>query len=110
MAATLHPSDDSEEVERVRKYLVGLVALVLLTTVCGDDGAATTGGSDTTVVTIQQAQPATVTGTALPRFPDGPDPAVGMMMPEVEGASFDGTPVTISNDGRPKVLLFLAHW
>jgi thiol-disulfide isomerase/thioredoxin len=52
-----------------------------------------------------------IAGAALPPFenPNG-DPAVGMPAPEVQGSDFDGTPVTIDNDGRPKVVLFLAHW
>ena len=114
-AASLHPSDDSGEVELVRKYLVAvaaLVALAMLAAGCGDDdGATTSGGSDTSVIAIEQFRPVTVTGEYLPLFPNaGADPAVGMIMPELEGASFDGTSVTITNDGRPKVLLFLAHW
>jgi thiol-disulfide isomerase/thioredoxin len=52
-----------------------------------------------------------VTGTALPAYaPGGTDPAVGQPVPQVEGASFDGTPVSIKADGRPKLLLFVAHW
>ena len=96
----------------MRKYLVALAALAMLTAACGnDDGAATSSGSDTSVLTIEQSRPVTVTGVQLPRYPNtGADPAVGMAMPELDGASFDGTPVTIANDGRPKVLLFLAHW
>jgi thiol-disulfide isomerase/thioredoxin len=55
--------------------------------------------------------PATVEGKALPRFTgSGSDPAVGMPAPIVRGASFSGAPVTIAADGRPKVVLFLAHW
>lgn len=52
-----------------------------------------------------------ITGASLPDFqnPNG-DPAVGMPAPEVQGSSFDGTPVAIAKDGRPKVVLFLAHW
>jgi cytochrome c biogenesis protein CcmG/thiol:disulfide interchange protein DsbE len=52
-----------------------------------------------------------ITGASLPGFqsPNG-DPAVGMAAPEVRGSSFDGTPVAIANEGRPKVVLFLAHW
>jgi thiol-disulfide isomerase/thioredoxin len=52
-----------------------------------------------------------ISGTSLPTF-EGPnaDPAVGMPAPEVHGSSFDGTPVAIANDGRPKVVLFIAHW
>ena len=52
-----------------------------------------------------------VTGTVLPRFEQADsDPAVGSPAPEVTGAGFDGTPVVIENDGRPKMVVFLAHW
>jgi cytochrome c biogenesis protein CcmG/thiol:disulfide interchange protein DsbE len=56
--------------------------------------------------------PPVISGTPLPAFP-GPgtaDPAVGQPAPEVTGSDFDGTPVAIEADGRPKVVLFLAHW
>ncbi len=55
-----------------------------------------------------------ITGAALPEFqyqlPDAPDTAVGMPAPEVRGADFAGKQVAIAKDGRPKVILFIAHW
>ena len=52
-----------------------------------------------------------VTGTGLPGLvATTDDPAIGHPIPEVRGASFDGSPVAIKADGRPKLLLFLAHW
>ncbi len=39
-----------------------------------------------------------------------PDSAAGQPAPEVRGTSFDGTAVSITNDGRTKALIFLAHW
>lgn len=52
-----------------------------------------------------------ITGAPLAEFqgPDG-DPAVGRPAPEISGADFDGSPVSINADGRPKVVVFLAHW
>jgi cytochrome c biogenesis protein CcmG, thiol:disulfide interchange protein DsbE len=52
-----------------------------------------------------------ITGSQLPDFqnPDG-DPAVGLPAPEVAGHDFDGKPVRIAHDGRPKAIVFLAHW
>jgi thiol-disulfide isomerase/thioredoxin len=48
---------------------------------------------------------------ALPAFvSSADDPAVGRPIPEVDGKSFDGTPVSIKADGRPKLIVFLAHW
>ena len=53
----------------------------------------------------------TITGDPLPELPrEGDDPAAGLPVPTVEGTDFTGKPVAISADGRPKVLLFLAHW
>jgi thiol-disulfide isomerase/thioredoxin len=55
-----------------------------------------------------------ITGAALPEFQyqlqDAPDPAVGMPAPQVRGTDFAGKQVAIANDGRPKVILFIAHW
>jgi cytochrome c biogenesis protein CcmG, thiol:disulfide interchange protein DsbE len=52
-----------------------------------------------------------VSGTALADYaPGGGDPAIGQAAPEVSGAGFDGTPAKIEANGKPKVILFLAHW
>ncbi len=54
-----------------------------------------------------------VSGEPLPQMPESAsevDPAVGMEAPEAFGASHDGETVEIAADGRPKVLVFLAHW
>ncbi len=52
-----------------------------------------------------------VTGASLPLFDAAiVDPALGMSAPLVTGADFDGTPVALRADGRPKIVLFLAHW
>lgn len=52
-----------------------------------------------------------ISGASLPGYtnPTG-DPAVGLAAPVVSGASFDGTATGIAADGRPKVVIFLAHW
>jgi cytochrome c biogenesis protein CcmG, thiol:disulfide interchange protein DsbE len=83
--------------------VVGALAIALM--VGGDDG-----GSDTTD-TAQQAAAVTVDGQALPPLPDrGDDPAVGASMPVLRGTDLDGRPMTIAPDGRPKMIVFLAHW
>jgi thiol-disulfide isomerase/thioredoxin len=52
-----------------------------------------------------------IRGALLPDFQNSNgDPAVGQPAPEVDGTSFDGSPVAITRDGRPKVIVFLAHW
>ena len=52
-----------------------------------------------------------VTGDSLPPVAaDQADPAAGGPVPEVSGADFDGNPVSIENNGKAKMVLFLAHW
>jgi thiol-disulfide isomerase/thioredoxin len=62
----------------------------------------------------EDAPPATgtveVTGEALPPLTGGDDQAVGMAAPALQGQDFAGAPIAIANDGRPKALIFLAHW
>jgi cytochrome c biogenesis protein CcmG, thiol:disulfide interchange protein DsbE len=53
----------------------------------------------------------TIGGAPLPGFqgPDG-DAAVGLAAPIVTGSSFDGSPVTLGESGRPQIIIFVAHW
>ena len=52
-----------------------------------------------------------VEGDGLPAFSaNAADAAVGLAFPEITGVGFDGETVAITNDGRPKLLLNLAHW
>ena len=52
-----------------------------------------------------------ITGDALASYDRGaPDAAITKQAPEVRGVDFDGGSVEIVNDGRPKVIVFLAHW
>ncbi|MDF1598069.1 MAG: hypothetical protein P1T08_18510 [Acidimicrobiia bacterium] len=72
-------------------------------------GAPTADGS--AAVGISEIRPVAITGDPLPAMPEqGTDVALGSPMPELSGQSFDGTPVEIKNDGRPKIILFLTHW
>jgi len=63
-------------------------------------------------VAANESGTVSVTGEALSPFTGNPsgDPSVGSLAPELSGVSFDGTPISISNQGRPKLVLFLAHW
>lgn len=74
--------------------------------------AASAGPATATPAPIGSAALPVVTGEALPKFSPTvrPDPAVGLTIPTVDGTNFAGQPVSIALDGKPKVLLFLAHW
>jgi thiol-disulfide isomerase/thioredoxin len=112
--ATTKPK--SKAVARARKKqppwlwigVAGLVAVLLVAAIVSSGGS---GGDDSTTEGLEQIRPVTVTGTALPEYePGAADPAVGQDIPEVKGQSFDGSPVTIGNDGRSKLIVFVAHW
>ncbi|MFV0524582.1 MAG: TlpA family protein disulfide reductase [Acidimicrobiales bacterium] len=59
----------------------------------------------------------TIEGDSLPPFPEGTqvsdpatDPAAGLVAPNLTGTDIYGEPLSITNDGRPKVIYFVAHW
>jgi len=79
-----------------------LLVVALLTTGLGGDN----GGS-----TAQEYADVSVSGASLPDYSqETADTAIGLPMPEVTGQNFAGTPVSITNDGRPKVIVLLTHW
>jgi thiol-disulfide isomerase/thioredoxin len=72
--------------------------------------ATRSGGGDEAGAGLAQVRPVEVTG-ALPADPDAAtDPAVGKAAPGLRGASFDGSPVAVSDDGKAKLVVFVAHW
>lgn len=84
--------------------IVAAVIAVVATSGSGDDKPSTAG--------LEQTQPVTITGAALPAYPEsGTDPAVGVTAPKVDGLSFDGTPVSIGGPTSDATLIvFAAHW
>jgi cytochrome c biogenesis protein CcmG, thiol:disulfide interchange protein DsbE len=91
---------------------IGVAAVVVVLLAAAVLAGGGSGGKGTkTAAGVEQTRPVTVTGTALPKLPDGgADPAIGQPIPELAGQSFDGTPVDIRNDGQAKLILFVAHW
>lgn len=81
-------------------------------------GPVVSGISPTSLPPISNGGPETVsgqvtiTGTPLAQFPEsGADKAVGQTFPDMSGVKVtDSSPLSITNDGRPKVVLFIAHW
>jgi hypothetical protein len=87
--------------------VVGAVAVVVLIAVIVATMSAG-GSSDATEVAD-----VAISGQVLPALPEdptAPDPAAGLAMPEITGVSFDDSPVSITNDGNAKVIIYLAHW
>jgi thiol-disulfide isomerase/thioredoxin len=80
--------------------VIGLIAVVV--------GGA--GGSGGTHPDLQGAP--TITGDRLAPLPSGAtvDPEAGKPIPTVVGTDFDGNPASIENNGKSKMIIFLAHW
>ncbi|HEY0398617.1 MAG TPA: TlpA disulfide reductase family protein [Acidimicrobiia bacterium] len=90
---------------------IGVAVLVLVLAVAALVSSGGSGGKKKPAAGVEETRPVVVTGAALPELAQsGADPAVGKEIPEVRGQSFDGSPVDIRNDGRPKLVLFVAHW
>lgn len=53
-----------------------------------------------------------VEGTPLPTATDAAtaDAAVGQTIPTIKGETFDASALTISADGRPQIVMAVAHW
>ena len=116
--ASAKPNPRSGAVAAARKrqppwLWIGVAGVVVILAVAALVSSGGSGSKKTkTAAGVEQTRPVTVTGAALPELPQngGDDPAVGKEIPEAKGQSFDGTPVDIRNDGRPKLILFVAHW
>jgi len=82
--------------------LGGLLTVLLIVTVFltldGGEAAADEYGAPT------------VTGSLAILVDPATDAAIGTPAPEVVGAGFDAAEVSITDDGSPKIILFLAHW
>lgn len=99
-------------VQRGRRVPVVGIVLVLVAVLAVVAVIATrSGDGDGADANVAQTRPVQVTGAPLPADTDAAnDPAVGQAAPGLRGASFDGSPVTITNDGKAKLVVFVAHW
>ncbi|HEX5615983.1 MAG TPA: TlpA disulfide reductase family protein [Acidimicrobiia bacterium] len=95
----------------VTVVVVLLLAVLVISAIGGDDTSTPSadGGDDD----VAQTRAVTVAGTPLLQYGSQPideDDAVGVEAPTISGEDFDGDPVAIEADGRPKAVAFLAHW
>ncbi len=123
-ASRVQQARQSERTSRVPWIIGGVIALVLVVLVVAvaltrksDTPVATGGGSGNpgTVVSGGLSYGTVkVTGTPLPTLTQGAtgasDPAVGQVAPTLQGVTMSEQPITIGGDGKPKVVMFLAHW
>lgn len=93
--------------------LAGVLAFFLSAGNDGDNNQAkvdTTSSANSASSGLKETQAVEVVGDDLAPYNDQSDGAVGLLIPEITGSSFDGDSVLIKRDGKPKILLFLAHW
>ena len=99
---------------------VGIVAIVFVVGVfavavgrssgSSGGGASPSGGTVVPNGNLEYGQIA-VSGTGLTKIPEsGPDPAVGTVFPTVTGQQFDGKQMTIAPNGKPHIIMVVAHW
>lgn len=92
-----------------KNRLIIVIGVVVAVVIAGSVAFFTVSGSEpeTAEVTIQGDPVPVLAGNA----PVGQDIAFGWDAPMVAGSDWRGNPVTIDPaDGRPKVIVFLAHW
>ena len=97
--------------------VVGVVIAVGIVAIVAGRGTSSSGGSASpsggTVVPSGKLDygQVVVSGTALtPKPESGADPMVGTVVPSVTGQQFDGKQLTISADGKPQIIMVVAHW
>ena len=98
---------------RARRRLPIWIGLGVVIVAAAVIAVVASGGSShsRTASGIVQVRPVTAAGSLPPASSGGPaDPAVGAALPTIRGQSFDGTPMVIGPDGRPKVIVVVAHW
>ena len=103
----------------VAAAIAAIIAVVLVVGGGGSSSSTTTIGdtSETSQTTNNSGvgagefQTVAATGEILSALEDpNNDPARGAVAPVLKGFAFDGTPLTIAPTGKPKMVVFLAHW
>jgi cytochrome c biogenesis protein CcmG/thiol:disulfide interchange protein DsbE len=92
---------------RSRRWAAVALVLTIATMV------AVAGSASAATPTRQLSTKIKVVGTKLDSSDDigsSSDPAIGEAAPTISGQGFDGQAVSFANDGKPRLLLFVAHW
>lgn len=96
--------------------VVVVIAVGIVAIVAGRGGSSSGGGASPSGGTVVPGGKldygqVSVSGTALTPMPDsGADPTVGTVIPTVIGQQFDGKQLTIAPDGKPHIIMVVAHW
>jgi thiol-disulfide isomerase/thioredoxin len=119
MTRSSAPAARRPAAKRGRTHLVAIgavaaaVLVALLVALAVGGGGGDGGGTNAGDGNGDAATTGTVSasGDPLPQFAaTANDPAVGMKLPTLSGNDQAGAPMTISADGRPTMIMFVAHW
>ncbi len=89
-------------------FVVGAAAIAVLASNRSTNAAASGIPTDDGIEQVSEVE---VDGDPLPAMVSNEgDAAVGMIAPTLTGTNYDGETITIEPDGRPKAVMFLAHW
>lgn len=100
----------------VGAVIVCIVLAVVISSRSGTPTAVSADAAKTGLTTVPSGTlsfgTVTVDGAPLPELPEtgGADPAIGASVPAITGQQFDGSAITIPASGKPKVVMFVAHW
>lgn len=91
--------------------VIGIVVIVVGRSSSSSGGAASPSGGTVVPNGKLDFGSIAVQGTNVPVKPDsGADPAIGTVIPTVAGQQFNGDQLTITPDGKPKIIMVMAHW
>jgi thiol-disulfide isomerase/thioredoxin len=98
------PSNQFKIIAAAAVVIVGAIGLTAILLNSGSDSSSTSGDA------VEFGE-VTIIGAELSRYDaEAEDDAVGQTAPEIEGFSIDGRPIEIIPNGRPKMIVLLAHW
>lgn len=123
-SARVHQARNAGEQSRL-VWVFAVVGVIIAAVVIGaavatsNSNSAAGGGSSPSGGTVvpagdNETETVQVTGDPLPVPSEGQtgqaDPAVGQVIPAVTGQMLDGAPITIAPDGKPMLIMLMAHW
>lgn len=97
-----------------KAFLLGILAILVIglaavAVVVTNREGVDLDGPQTAAVTVEGTPLASMPNSGVSIDP-ATDPAIGSQPPAVTGSNFDGTEISITDDGRAKAIYFLAHW
>lgn len=90
---------------------IGVLVVVVIAGVVAIVAAKGSNKKEAEKVTAASIAPVTITGAPLPAMPQaGEDTAIGVTLPQIDGTSLEGKPLSIGPDGKAKLIMGVAHW